>query len=155
MILSFLFVLFFFFLMIRRPPRSTLTDTLFPYTTLFRSLRLLWSWRVRHSPFKRLLELQHRLSTKAALGARPFDRFRLDRIISAFEIADLLVGSHDRCLERSFALAAACRRQSFDVTIVIGIQGQPFAAHCWVQLGPIVLNEKPDAVGMFSPILVL
>src|SRR3546814_7615646 len=32
---SFLFV--FFFLMIRRPPRSTRTDTLFPYTTLFRS----------------------------------------------------------------------------------------------------------------------
>src|SRR3546814_14423339 len=30
---SYLFV----FLMIRRPPRSTRTDTLFPYTTLFRS----------------------------------------------------------------------------------------------------------------------
>src|SRR3546814_15648350 len=29
--------LYFFFLMIRRPPRSTRTDTLFPYTTLFRS----------------------------------------------------------------------------------------------------------------------
>src|SRR3546814_15385316 len=29
----------FFFLMIRRPPRSTRTDTLFPYTTLFRSMR--------------------------------------------------------------------------------------------------------------------
>src|SRR3546814_11053518 len=28
---------FFFFLMFRRPPRSTRTDTLFPYTTLFRS----------------------------------------------------------------------------------------------------------------------
>src|SRR3546814_16887696 len=28
---------FFFFLMIRLPPRSTRTDTLFPYTTLFRS----------------------------------------------------------------------------------------------------------------------
>src|SRR3546814_17495319 len=27
----------FFFFMIRRPPRSTRTDTLFPYTTLFRS----------------------------------------------------------------------------------------------------------------------
>src|SRR3546814_11403099 len=27
----------FFFLMIRRPPRYTRTDTLFPYTTLFRS----------------------------------------------------------------------------------------------------------------------
>src|SRR3546814_16297519 len=31
----------FFFLMIRRPPRSTRTDTLFPYTTLFRS-----QWRL-------------------------------------------------------------------------------------------------------------
>src|SRR3546814_17449929 len=30
--------LYFFFLMIRRPPRSTRTDTLFPYTTLFRSI---------------------------------------------------------------------------------------------------------------------
>src|SRR3546814_5222266 len=28
----------FFFFMIRRPPRSTRTDTLFPYTTLFRSI---------------------------------------------------------------------------------------------------------------------
>src|SRR3546814_12608250 len=32
-----LFHVVFFFLMIRRPPRSTRTDTLFPYTTLFRS----------------------------------------------------------------------------------------------------------------------
>src|SRR3546814_11424179 len=35
-ILSYGYTLF-FFLMIRRPPRSTRTDTLFPYTTLFRS----------------------------------------------------------------------------------------------------------------------
>src|SRR3546814_13710385 len=31
-------LMFFCFLMIRRPPRSTRTDTLFPYTTLFRSM---------------------------------------------------------------------------------------------------------------------
>src|SRR3546814_10556174 len=33
--------MFIFFLMIRRPPRSTRTDTLFPYTTLFRSCVIL------------------------------------------------------------------------------------------------------------------
>src|SRR3546814_14858295 len=33
-----MYSLFLVFLMIRRPPRSTRTDTLFPYTTLFRSL---------------------------------------------------------------------------------------------------------------------
>src|SRR3546814_18322738 len=32
--------MFVFFLMIRRPPRATRTDTLFPYTTLFRSAPL-------------------------------------------------------------------------------------------------------------------
>src|SRR3546814_16538708 len=34
------FVVWYFLLMIRRPPRSTRTDTLFPYTTLFRSKQL-------------------------------------------------------------------------------------------------------------------
>src|SRR3546814_18487617 len=38
---SVLLSVFFFFLMIRRPPRSTRTDTLFPYTTLFRSPALI------------------------------------------------------------------------------------------------------------------
>src|SRR3546814_721740 len=36
---SSLYLSFFFFLMIRLPPRSTRTDTLFPYTTLFRSIQ--------------------------------------------------------------------------------------------------------------------
>src|SRR3546814_20018848 len=36
-LICFYFFSYIFFLMIRRPPRSTRTDTLFPYTTLFRS----------------------------------------------------------------------------------------------------------------------
>src|SRR3546814_1299802 len=42
----FWYMLCVFFLMIRRPPRSTRTDTLFPYTTLFRSPQP--EQRVRH-----------------------------------------------------------------------------------------------------------
>src|SRR3546814_12056739 len=45
-----------FLLMIRRPPRSTRTDTLFPYTTLFRS-----------GP--RLLELANAVLSHQSLGA--------------------------------------------------------------------------------------
>src|SRR3546814_1781986 len=41
----------FFFLMIRRPPRSTRTDTLFPYTTLFRTRAGLFDHlRPEHEP---------------------------------------------------------------------------------------------------------
>src|SRR3546814_21176586 len=46
----------FFFLMIRRPPRSTRTDTLFPYTTLFRSTGgnnyCVASWVSAHTSFR-------------------------------------------------------------------------------------------------------
>src|SRR3546814_15781801 len=57
-----------FFLMIRRPPRSTRTDTLFPYTTLFRSLfrtdTIVPFVRVQHidvgqGPVERLFSLSH------------------------------------------------------------------------------------------------
>src|SRR3546814_14053564 len=41
------FSIIFFFLMIRRPPRSTRTDTLFPYTTLFRSLQFGSAMKIR------------------------------------------------------------------------------------------------------------
>src|SRR5689334_25291242 len=57
-------ILFFFFLMIRRPPRSTL----FPYTTLFRSLRR----HPQHHPHA--AAQQHRLPVR-----RHQHRWRVDR----------------------------------------------------------------------------
>src|SRR3546814_19712743 len=44
LIATFMLIVF-FFLMIRRPPRSTRTDTLFPYTTLFRSWGNDWEFQ--------------------------------------------------------------------------------------------------------------
>src|SRR3546814_3403586 len=46
--------------MIRRPPRSTRTDTLFPYTTLFRSIvvySVLLTWAYRHGVLDKTLAL--------------------------------------------------------------------------------------------------
>src|SRR3546814_14126401 len=48
--------------MIRRPPRSTRTDTLFPYTTLFRSLSVLGMHGGRRATYT----MRHE-------GLRPFD----------------------------------------------------------------------------------
>src|SRR3546814_11005389 len=70
MFVFFFFFFVLFFLMIRRPPRSTRTDTLFPYTTLFRSGRL--------RPHGRLLQLRgyglhprHRDAGEIAVGHGP------------------------------------------------------------------------------------
>src|SRR3546814_8476572 len=53
----------FFFLMRRRPPRSTRTDTLFPYTTLFRSISRS-STRVAGRVPRRSQSIQTEVSTK-------------------------------------------------------------------------------------------
>src|SRR3546814_13251670 len=55
-----------FFLMIRRPPRSTRTDTLFPYTTLFRSLRPLVDTH-------RQIAAAHPLGRQHQIADRPHD----------------------------------------------------------------------------------
>src|SRR3546814_9577680 len=49
-----MFFEYFVFLMIRRPPRSTRTDTLFPYTTLFRCQRSAFFTGLRSAVFQPL-----------------------------------------------------------------------------------------------------
>src|SRR3546814_16269371 len=58
----------FFFLFIRRPPRSTRTDTLFPYSTLFRSALCTALFSVRH-PRHRILGPLGRAVLAGAQGA--------------------------------------------------------------------------------------
>src|SRR3546814_2181190 len=53
--------------MIRRPPRSTRTDTLFPYTTLFRSARLRGKTARHKSTFLPILTPGPRSATDARL----------------------------------------------------------------------------------------
>src|SRR3546814_14928054 len=47
---------FYFFLMLRRPPQSTRTDPLFPYTTLFRSLKPVLAFCVANKLGYRVVE---------------------------------------------------------------------------------------------------
>src|SRR3546814_13319057 len=86
-----------FFLLIRRPPRSTRTDTLFPYTTLFRSARLV---RARHDQLDRArAEIAHRPRQSDALLAHLPAHFGADEGRRRF-LDHLLVAA----LDRAFAL---------------------------------------------------
>src|SRR3546814_14845236 len=68
----------FFFLMIRRPPRSTRTDTLFPYTTLFRSEGPRPRDDASVTPDAALLQghgVEHRRGNARALGGKLVGRW--------------------------------------------------------------------------------
>src|SRR3546814_9460068 len=61
--------------MIRRPPRSTRTDTLFPYTTLFRS---------------------HLDGIREGIWGRPLGRHRVDDVVEIAHAEAVLGGDRDR-----------------------------------------------------------
>src|SRR3546814_183342 len=66
-----------FFLSIRRPPRSTRTDTLFPYTTLFRSARAGLDVEETFGPgAARPVDHDHRSGHQVVLGHDPLDEPR-------------------------------------------------------------------------------
>src|SRR3546814_4285879 len=70
-------VYIFFFLRIRRPPRSTRTDTLFPYTTLFRSVIV--------------LSAQNTLAT----AVRATERGAFEYLPKPFDLDELTQAVHD------------------------------------------------------------
>src|SRR3546814_19864367 len=76
--------------MIRRPPRSTRTDTLFPYTTLFRSMvriRHLASRSLKSSLFAldRAMRVWSASDPRAASSVKQAEKIVLDFIADAFE----------------------------------------------------------------------
>src|SRR3546814_1128044 len=82
--------------MIRRPPRSTRTDTLFPYTTLFRSIALPFRPGGRDFFLERI-EIAHDAHTLAAPARRWLDQQRrTDRSGMGRNIVGIVILDHRR-----------------------------------------------------------
>lgn len=63
--------------------------------------------------------------------------------------------THDRCLHDSLALIHFLTTRGLIAQWVIGVRLRPFGAHSWVQRGSVVLNDQPDHVRAYQPILVV
>src|SRR3546814_4808094 len=120
-------IIFFVFLMIRRPPRSTRTDTLFPYTTLFRSLAL---GRIRQSDLARqTAPIGERLRLGVAVPIhgiirrhilRPLARQRADKPPIVGEVVAAIVELH--------ALTVRSEEHTSELQSLMRIS---YAVFCW------------------------
>ena len=77
------------------------------------------------------------------------------RIAAVFASTPLSFRKADRCLPRALAAQAMCRKLGVRPTVVFGVRLQPFAAHCWLQLGPHVIVGDLEQARMFVPILAV
>ncbi len=60
-----------------------------------------------------------------------------------------------KCLLRSFMLLRLLHRRGHDALWVFGVRTWPFHAHCWLQCEDLVLDDEPDRIRAFTPIVVL
>src|SRR3546814_10041972 len=113
-------MLLFFFLIIRRPPRSTRTDTLFPYTTLFRSVG-------RHAVISCEMAPQHL------------------HLLSVFE-ADDVIGLHrrpDRHRRLLLTLGSSASSRSEEHTSELqSLMRISYAVFCLKKKNTITINKK-------------
>jgi hypothetical protein len=106
---------------------------------------------------RRLAHIVKSIERPAAAHAMPpgdADQL-LQRLISAFASASLLIPAADRCLVRAFAFRAICMRRGIRPQLVFGVRLNPFHAHCWVQLDRRVLIGDFEQVCLFTPIAAI
>lgn len=82
------------------------------------------------------------------------DEGRLYEIASLFLRARVYAPIGPRCLLDSLAMSRFLSRRRLYANIVIGVTGDPFAAHAWVQAGDLVLNDTVGNANAYTPILV-
>lgn len=70
-----------------------------------------------------------------------------------FRLRPLAFAPRDACLFDSLALVEFLAREGLFPQWVIGVRTRPFGAHSWVQQGNVVLNDLPERVRKFTPIL--
>lgn len=59
-----------------------------------------------------------------------------------------------RCLYRAYTLRRFLRAGGLDARWVFGVRTWPFAAHCWLQIDDLLLDDDLDRVGLYTPIMV-
>lgn len=110
--------------------------------------------------FRSLLATTQAVTARRAhLGkhvSRPATLATVSDAVAAYErLRPLVYTAQGRCLHDSLALVGFLAREGIFVRWVIGVQTRPFAAHSWVQIGGLVLNDQHEHVRRFRPIVVV
>jgi hypothetical protein len=81
---------------------------------------------------------------------------RLHYLVGVFSVLrPFFFTSKDACLFDALALSEFLAGYDIYPHWVFAVQARPFAAHCWLQLDDVVLNDTVDHVRRYTPIMVV
>lgn len=107
-------------------------------------------------PIQAIVEtVRDRKARRLTRGAQEADPVRLRALVSAFtRLRPLFYTLRSACLLDSLTMVLFLGAEGIHPDWVFGVKTEPFDAHCWIQQGEVVLNDAPDRVRQYSPILV-
>ena len=108
-------------------------------------------------PMQAIVEtVRDRRTERAARGAAAPEPARLRELVTAFaRLRPLFYTLRRACLLDSLTMVRFLDAEGIYPDWVFGVKTEPFDAHCWIQQGEAVLNDAPDRVRQYSPILVV
>lgn len=83
----------------------------------------------------------------------PPDMAQASSASAAFAASSLWRSRMARCVSISLATLGWFAARDCSATMVVGVKLHPFEAHCWVQVGDLLINDEVDKVRPFVPIL--
>lgn len=83
------------------------------------------------------------------------DLDRIARLTSVFARRLPWVPGQGACLYRAWFLRRLLRSAGQDAAWVFAVKTWPFGAHCWLQVDDAVLDDDPDRVSLYTPILAV
>jgi len=124
-------------------PRPPLVDVLRAAVVLTTA-----TLRFRRRSFHSLIRFRHRVLSPSDGGEA-----RLERLVGAARSARPWIPFEGECLQRAFLLRAWLAAQGVATDWVFGVATWPFSAHCWLQIGDVVVGDRLSRVARFTPIL--
>lgn len=117
---------------------------------------VLASAMLKFRSFERVVQRARRRRARAGARADHLDPEQARRAIALFtSLRPFFFSGKDECLFEAFALGEFLARYAVFPSWVFGVQARPFAAHCWLQHGGIVLNDTVEHVTRYTPIMCI
>lgn len=101
---------------------------------------------------ERFARRKKELRDRPAPIAEPAAIAAIAAIAADFSRLDLFVTTHDQCLPRSLALGFHLLARGFAPSLVFGVRLGPFRAHCWLECGDRLVNDRYERVRHYRAI---
>lgn len=136
------------------PAHSSAFDLDLPQPSSLRTIQAVstivaFRYRLKRRPLQ--MVLARHAERRPATGTA--NRANCLAVAAAFNRSKRYLSAHEICLPRGLAMTRILFGLGIDAQLIFGVT-LPFSAHCWVQVGDIVLTDPIHHVLRFTPILV-